>query len=247
MPVKELVPSLPAHVAGAIERALSIGMGKRFASVREFWQALQDTGEPYGQKDERDENKRFRSQHNDALSRRNHESRTGSVRPSRLFVILMLVLVVSLAAGLGSYFGVRHSSMLEKRNAALSQVHHRVSAKPTPALSSQATAGLYPTLAHTYTGTLHDLLTNVTTTLTLTHIQQRNEQISGTFAGLHTHGALTGVLDTSRHLFFTVSGRPPLFFDGAIRSDGTLVGNYCTIDAAGQCVGNYGIWSLAPI
>ncbi|WP_162005549.1 hypothetical protein [Dictyobacter vulcani] len=41
--------------------------------------------------------------------------------------------------------------------------------------------------------------------------------------------------------------QPLLFFDGAVRPDGNLVGNYCTQNQAGQCLSNYGLWSLQPI
>lgn len=39
-PVKQLVPSIPLAVSQAIERAMAINSDERFASVQEFWQAL---------------------------------------------------------------------------------------------------------------------------------------------------------------------------------------------------------------
>ncbi len=55
-----------------------------------------------------------------------------------------------------------------------------------------------------------------------------------------------GVLDTSKHFLFTVKrdGQLPLFFDGVVRQDGNIVGNYCSQDNAGQCAGDYGVWSI---
>ncbi len=35
-------------------------------------------------------------------------------------------------------------------------------------------------------------------------------------------------------------------FEGSQSSDGNLAGNYCRQDQSGQCVGDYGIWSIAP-
>ncbi len=43
-PVSELVPSIPLHISRAIQRAMSLKMMQRFATVQEFWQAVQ--GEP---------------------------------------------------------------------------------------------------------------------------------------------------------------------------------------------------------
>lgn len=85
--------------------------------------------------------------------------------------------------------------------------------------------------------------------MSLTQVQQSRQVVSGTFAGMQRTSIFSGVLDTSKHLFFTLragNGQPSLFFEGAIRADENLVGNYCSQDAAGQCVGDYGIWSVAP-
>ncbi len=40
VPVKHVVPSIPLAVSQAIERAMAINSNERFASVQEFWQAL---------------------------------------------------------------------------------------------------------------------------------------------------------------------------------------------------------------
>jgi hypothetical protein len=85
--------------------------------------------------------------------------------------------------------------------------------------------------------------------MTLVQVQQSRQVVSGNFAGMQRKSLFSGVLDTSRYLFFTIGargGQPSLFFEGAIRADGNLVGNYCSQDASGQCVGDYGIWSVAP-
>lgn len=39
-PVRDLAPEVPVHVAAAVERAMAINSNDRFASVNEFWQAL---------------------------------------------------------------------------------------------------------------------------------------------------------------------------------------------------------------
>jgi hypothetical protein len=96
---------------------------------------------------------------------------------------------------------------------------------------------------------VYDLLKKVTMQMTLVQVQQSRQVVSGNFAGMQRKSLFSGVLDTSRYLFFTIGargGQPSLFFEGAIRADGNLVGNYCSQDASGQCVGDYGIWSVAP-
>ena len=115
---------------------------------------------------------------------------------------------------------------------------------------SPVTSNLYPIVNTTYQGVLHDLSTDVTSNIALTQIHQNNQSISGYFSSSQVKSTFTGVLDTSKHIFFTVtgnSGQPSLFFEGAVRADGNLAGNYCSIDQQGQCSGNYGVWSLAPM
>ncbi len=36
-----VIPEIPQHIADAIERAMSINSNDRFATVEEFWQALE--------------------------------------------------------------------------------------------------------------------------------------------------------------------------------------------------------------
>ncbi len=252
IPVKELVPSIPAHVAAAIERGLSIGIQKRFASVEEFWRALQAVEEARDETKRQDERKGVSNPLSPA--RRSHPisvptaGTVGSGRALRplLLLLLILLLVGSVAFGLGAYArgsgaGMSHTASLRVQKSSIAR----------PTATTSASTGVisahYPIVAQAYAGTVHDLLAGVTTQIGLTHIQQNNERISGSFSEPHIQASFTGVLDTSMHIFFTVSGRQPLFFEGAIRSDDTLVGNYCTVDAAGQCLGNYGIWSLVPV
>ncbi|MGI9060984.1 MAG: serine/threonine protein kinase [Ktedonobacteraceae bacterium] len=243
IPAHQLVPSIPTHVSAALQRAMSIGMGKRFSSVGEFWHAVQavDTG---GLDDAITLDDR-RSGRMDRVDRR---QRWGG-RPGRLRLLLLAALALLLVGGLAFGFGtyVRGNHSFGAIGSSSSHGQGISIAKPTVVPPTRVVPRFYPVLAQRYDGSVRDLLTSVTTSLTITSIQQNNEQISGSFSGLHTQGSFTGVLDTSRHIFFTVSGQPPLFFQGAVRSDGNLVGNYCTVDSAGQCVGNYGIWSLAPV
>jgi hypothetical protein len=92
--------------------------------------------------------------------------------------------------------------------------------------------------------------------MSLTGIQQNQGDISGYLTlGPKPQGSgpFTGTIDTARQLRFTVTNtagnaeQPSLFFEGTMRADGNLVGNYCTIDQQGQCSGgDYGVWSAVP-
>jgi hypothetical protein len=58
------------------------------------------------------------------------------------------------------------------------------------------------------------------------------------------------MIDTQKHIQFTVAeyaGQVMLSFDGSMRSDGALAGNYCSLNQQGQCAGGeYGLWSVSP-
>src|SRR5579871_2112758 len=234
IPLRQLVPDIPESVAEVIQHSLAIDMRRRFASINEFWQALQKAA-------------------NDARSHpfaKRAQFKFGSLpaapgkmlqmrqRPRRLaFGALTILLLGGLIFGFSAYFSKTHDASTNV--GALSP--ERTTPAPQHAAATPVT---YPVVAQAYQGEIHDMLSNATTPVTLTHVEQTNNQLGGSFSGSHMQGTFTGVLDASRHIFFTVVGQPSLFFQGAVRSDGNLVGNYCAIDSAGQCVGSYGIWSL---
>jgi hypothetical protein len=112
--------------------------------------------------------------------------------------------------------------------------------------ASTPTPSTTPTLTDQYSGTIHDIVANQTTPMSLTGVSQNGSSVTGYFIGLNTEGPFTGVLDVSHHFLFTVqrNAQLPLFFDGVVRQDGNIVGNYCTNDKAGQCVGEYGVFSV---
>ena len=233
VPLHELVPAIPAPDADAIQRAKSIGMEKRFSSVAQFWQAVQEADRDQGHASLPITDQRRARIYKSVVTRKKVPAL------GRLALAAFALLFVGgLALGFGLSLNANHGAGAVREALSPGRAHP---------VSKAADIQSAPVVAHGYAGTIHDLLANVTTTVTLTHVEQNNEQISGSFRGLHRQGTFSGVLDVSRHVFFTVSGQPSLFFEGAIRADGSLVGNFCTIDSAGQCVGNYGIWSLVPV
>lgn len=246
IPIRKLVPNLPISVANVIQRALSIDMKRRFANANEFWQALQDAAQQdYQVEDEQDQNDlaMYGAQSASTTNKRfwGIFQRPRTLWVPLLLAALVLLIIGNLTFGLGTYFRGNHNST--SPSAASTPKGQTTTTMPT---TTHKIPTNYPVVAHSYNGTVRDLLTNQTASVALTQVEQTNNQIYGTFNGMQKQSNFTGVLDTSKHIFFTVAGQPALFFDGAIRSDSFLVGNYCTIDSAGQCVGHYGVWSLAP-
>ncbi len=239
VPIQDYVPSLPNYVAQAIHRAMSINGNARFATVKEFWQALQTPVLTYDNAS---------SKLLEAVSEKEQrgERSTGPIvvpqrkafRTSRTEIALLTFLAVAVVLGvlLGvGYYKVGSQNGTQQR---ATTVNNPV---PTATLNPA-----YPNVTGPYSGTAHDISTNETTSMTLTGISQNNSNVTGYFIGLHNEGVFTGVLDTSKHFLFTVKrdGQLPLFFDGVVRQDGNVVGNYCSQDNAGQCAGDYGVWSV---
>ncbi len=240
VPIQEYVPSLPNYVAEAIHRAMSINGDARFATVKAFWQALQPSTLMRG----------ISSLQVlvPGLKEQGGERSTGPImvplrkafRTSRteiaLLAFLAIAVVVGILLGVGYYkAGSQSGTGIQQR---ATTINNPVA---TPTLDPS-----YPNVTGPYSGTAHDIATNETTQMTLTGISQQNSNVTGYFIGLHNEGAFTGVLDTSKHFLFTIkrAGQLPLFFDGVVRQDGNIVGNYCTQDNAGQCTGDYGVWSI---
>ncbi|GAC1350870.1 MAG: hypothetical protein NVSMB27_37580 [Ktedonobacteraceae bacterium] len=119
-------------------------------------------------------------------------------------------------------------------------------------LGSQAT-GVYPNVAGTYNGSIDNTTAHITTSMGLA-MQQNQGKINGQFtvgSALTGSGPFTGTIDTAKHLRFTVAsfhGNAPLLFDGAMQSDGSLSGNYCSVGSNGQCdaaAGAGGTWKVS--
>lgn len=245
VPIQDYVPSLPAYVAEAIHKAMSINSKARFASVEAFWQALQP---PALTRDSL--TLQAQVPHTDVQKKQQPVERSTEpiVVPQRktfrtskteiaLLTFLAIAVVVGIILSIGYYkVGLPSSASTARQD---STTINNPTSMPT-------LDAAYPNVAGPYVGTVHDIATNETAQMTLTGIAQNNSNVTGYFIGLHAEGKFTGVLDISRHFLFTVKrvAQLPLFFDGVVRQDGNIVGNYCTQDKAGQCVGDYGVWSL---
>lgn len=119
--------------------------------------------------------------------------------------------------------------------------------------TSQLTPTPYPGLARAYKGTIFDIPAKSKMTLSLTGIQQKGQDIVGNLtvdSDLQGSGPFKGMITATRQIHFTVTSttrQGSLSFEGNMQSDGTLAGNYCNLDQQGQCSGDYGLWSVAPV
>lgn len=112
-------------------------------------------------------------------------------------------------------------------------------------------------LVSTYRGNIYDIPTNLTTSISLTGIQQSGRSITGYFTtgtGLLRSRSFKGMFITAQDIQFTITddtGHVILLFEGGLQSDGIIYGNYCGLDQKGYCNSNsnygYGLWSVAPM
>ncbi len=267
IPVRKLAPAVPEHVANAIQRAMAIGPDNRFNSVDEFWQATHEQSVQENQCGQQasatpvtsslpGKANQSQSLHAGQIvstgpisampilsSLRGEKSSTPYVKRLGLLVQIVLALLLVLAVGLGIR-AYTLSAQPAQSTLSATTTHMTRTTLPTP-----SPAGVYPAIAHTYGGEINDLLTNVSTHMTITQVQQNGATFKGTFNGLHESAPFNGVLDTSSHVFFTVTssvGHDAIFFQGNVRADHNLVGNFCNVNSAGQCINDYGLWSIAP-
>ena len=137
---------------------------------------------------------------------------------------------------------------LDKPSAAYREVHVTLSSCPISQVTPTPASGL----VSVYTGTIHDIPTNLTTKMSLTGVQQSGGNTSGYLtlgSGLQGSGYFKGTI-TMKQIQFTVTkdtGQAILSFEGVMQSPGTISGSYCSLDQEAQCNGDqYGIWSVTP-
>jgi eukaryotic-like serine/threonine-protein kinase len=253
-PVNEMVATVPAHVAEAIERAMSLDAQEHFSSAEQLWEALWAVEPSSGARRMPFVSSRPPLAAKQAVIRPATVSAPKQPRASHAWklAVLLIVLVVLIGPGVSadslSHVLTRSANPTAK---------HRL-ASPTPTVSSPTPI---PTsepivLRGTYKGTIYDIPAKVRTSLTLTQVQQKQGKISGILAvgpGLLGFGPFSGTIDTTtKHLRFTVrddAGNPTLFFEGAIQSAPSLSGDYyrCIPIQENPChkttVG-YGIWNV---
>src|SRR6266702_4182700 len=132
-----------------------------------------------------------------------------------------------------------------------------VTPEPTVASTPVPVSPLYPTLARLYSGTIRDIPTGLTTSISLTSIQQQRGNISGYFSmpennlvsTIPQSGPLQGTVSTAKEVQFTLldnTGQATFSFNGLIVAANSIQGTYCSLKAAeGKC-SDYGLWSVSP-
>jgi eukaryotic-like serine/threonine-protein kinase len=127
-------------------------------------------------------------------------------------------------------------------------------AKPTEQATRASNSG-YPSIAASYSGSIHNTPADVNGTMQLTQMQQNGGSISGYLAlsdGLQGNGSFNGTVSTGRQISFIVDAYAdhlPLLFQGQVASDGSMSGSYCS-EQNNQCDytdGGYGSWQVAPV
>jgi hypothetical protein len=101
---------------------------------------------------------------------------------------------------------------------------------------------------------MYDLSANLAKKISLTEVQQSGENIQGYFrvnSELQDSSPFKGMVTITKHIQFAIPENNPgiiLSFDGNVQLDGTISGNYCTLEQGKQCSSThgYGLWSIAP-
>jgi len=191
----------------------------------------------------------------------NSHRKVFSMHPTikQLFKLVSLLLIgVTLVVGMLVFYNLNRVSIYNQlvsldlipKPEKMTELYFNDSANlPSSETSNQATG--------TYIGTVDDLSSNVSTSLSLTGVRQSQGKITGYLvlgSGLQGSGPLSGTIDAAKHLQLTVTdstGHAKFFFEGAMQSAISLSGDYyqCSPNSTqnSQCSrasSGYGIWSL---
>ena len=127
---------------------------------------------------------------------------------------------------------------------------------PPPTSTPTPTPVIYPNVAGNYNGTIDDIAANIMTGMALS-IQQTAGRggIRGHFTinpPLQGSGNFTGSVNTNKYIQFIVQAHKkngPLYFWGWVQSNGSLKGDYCSLNKKNRCdpnAGASGTWNVAP-
>ncbi|HEX6557451.1 MAG TPA: serine/threonine-protein kinase, partial [Ktedonobacteraceae bacterium] len=274
-PVSELVPSIPLHISRTIQRAMAVNMTQRYATVKEFWQTfLEEPGqkpisEALGSLVGSPSTPEVSPERGKASTTPEVFARVGATttspqhvqagRRSRKRLLLPTLLALLLIAVIGAgLLGVNILTSIQKHPANTPTGRTGPVTLPTltPISSATVAATVIPSnsthLFPTYNGTLEELSKNVPSQMTLTHMQQNNGIISGTFTSTLLRGDYTGYLDSSKHISFTVANQASgaqLYFMGKVQSAGNIEGSFCSVDQNNQCISGqaFGVWNVVPV
>jgi len=277
-PVKQLIPTIPEYVSAAIARAMALEKNERFATMEDFWRTIQPDGPtrsdaplavgaaslaptpaPFSN-----------AEQSPYPAYRADPALATPSRPRGRWLAMALLLLLALGIGFTAAFltfpGLHGQQANTPTTVPGTTVTHIATATPTPSPQPTPTAtpttqptatptSSVPTLSSTYTGTLHDNNGDIDTTMSLNALTQSGQHIQGTFrvdAPLSGNGPFTGTVKANSALQFIVhssDANAPLFFTGQIQQDGSIHGQYCSLDSTDHCnpnVGGYGTWLVQP-
>lgn len=283
-PAHEVTPAVPIPIAEVIQQAMSLNADARFSSVEQFQgkiaslveqssaEAAADTSSTpplllVPASPEPEEPPRSLSEEPDNLrslaSGQAAEEPTpvpvpekrGATRVRRTSVLL-IVLAFLLILGVGADFWFHVQSLPATHTTAPVPSVMLTSLAPkstaTPVLSP------YPTLARMYRGTIYDVSINESTIMSLTVMQQNQNDIGGYLTlgpKLQGSGPFKGTIDGTKRIQFIVmdtAGNPRLFFEGAMQSSTVWSGDYYNCSPSGPLPENrctrapssYGLWNV---
>ncbi len=189
-------------------------------------------------------------------------------RSGKLGLVLLLLAALLIGASAAAGF-FAYTSSHSAANAPTSTPAHHPTPKPThhpeatptlqPTLGSTPTTvttvpPAFPAVAGVHHGTVHNTTGGLTAAMSLS-IQQSGGTISGNFtvdSPLQGSGPFTGNVTTSDRIQFVVNSNQvpaPLYFWGTVQADGSMQGNYCSLDATNHCnpnAGGAGNWNAGP-
>jgi eukaryotic-like serine/threonine-protein kinase len=272
-PVNRLVPSIPQPVSDAISWALAMRSEDRFSTVEEFWQALNAFPSNAFLAERRQVAPIIvppAPAPTPVSARDTTESAFQQEQPRRsgklgLVLLLLAALLIGASAAVAFF---AYTSSHSAANAPTSTPAHPT---PKPTHHPKATPTLQPTIASTPTtvttvpptfpgvagvhnGTVHNTTGGLTAAMSLS-IQQSGGSISGNFtvdSPLQGSGPFTGKVTTSDRIQFIVHSNQvpaPLYFWGTVQADGSMQGNYCSLDSTNHCnpnAGGAGNWNAGP-
>nr|HET6903474.1 serine/threonine-protein kinase [Ktedonobacteraceae bacterium] len=278
-PINQLVPGIPLHIWSAIQQAMSINSTDRFQTAGQFWQAL--TAYPQQEVSPAARTTppplapiQYPLTHappvaqNATLIAPENQTTQLQRKKRRWVPLLLLLIVLALGSGLvAAFWSVLFGSHPTPSATPTAVVHHQATATPNPTATLKPTATpkptatatpttvpvVYPSVAGTHNGTVHNTTAGINATMSVS-LTQSQGNIGGSVTinpPLQGSGPITsGFVQTNNYIQFVVrgyNGHAPLLFTGYVQSDGSMGGQYCSIDATGHCnpnAGGQGTWSV---
>ena len=266
LPVHQSCPTVPVAVSMVIARAMSLQSEERYATVDEFWQALNDAIRQ--QPDLASAGSVLKlSYPSTATGREIQKSQFSSpaqkVWPVSLLqrsplgpwlAILLALLLLGLSAGSVLAWQHSHTPPASAPHNTNQGSMVQVTDCSLPAFTPHAPiAPRYITTAPAYTGVITNNVAEVSTknqstSLCLTDVRQQEDRLSGTFSGLGFISTFQGTITQDSVQFSVPIGSDRVYaFEGGIRSMGDMAGSYRVLDKSGQGLGESGVWQVTPM